>query len=280
MNSIVVVTDLSARAVHATHRAALTANAVAAATIELLHVLPVRSRLTRWMRGSRDETGRLELVTARMNALRDVAQAMSDASVEARIVHGHLVEAVAATSPRADLLVVGASTTPWLRPVAGSTLGLIRSASVPVLIVRQSPATLYRRVLIAVDLVTASDRAFIAARTVAPGAKFDVVHAYRAAFEYAGVPADVMADHRAEASRDASLQIAGLISSNRALPSLTAHVVHGHATTCVLEKALGLAADLVVVTKSAKTRIEEWLVPGTTSRLLEAASADVLVIPP
>lgn len=284
MNSIMVATDFSPRAVHAIHRAALLANAVSANAIELLHVLPAQLRLTRWMRPLQDETSRVELTTTRMNAVRDVVQAMTDASVEARIVHGPFVEAVASASRRADLVAIdGSTTSPWLRPFAGSTLGLIRHARVPVLIVRESPACEYRRVLIALDLVTEADRALAAARTVAPGARFDVVHAYRAAFEgklqYAGVPADVMADLRADAGRDALLRIRDLMSSNRALPSLTAHVVHGHATTRVLEKARELTADLIVVTKSAKTRVEEWLVPGMTSRLLEAAGADVLVIP-
>jgi nucleotide-binding universal stress UspA family protein len=285
MHSIMVATNFSARAVNASHRAAHVANAVAADAIELLHVLPARSRLGRSMRQTEVETGAVKLPTARLSAIRDVVQTMTNAWVDARIVHGRFVEAVVSASQRTDLLVVGAShTMSWLRPLIGSTLALTRRVRVPILIVRESPGYPYRRVLMAVDLVTAADRALAAARMIAPGARFDVVHAYRAAFEsklqFAGVAPDVVADLRADAGRDALLRIADLVSSSPALPAPTAHVIHGHATSRVLAKARELAPDLIVVSKSAKTRIEEWLVPGMTSGLLESASADVLVIPP
>jgi nucleotide-binding universal stress UspA family protein len=142
---------------------------------------------------------------------------------------------------------------------------------------------LYRRVLVAVDLVTSPAKALANARIVAPQARFDVMHAYRAPFEgklqYAGVAASTVANHRVEAFQAAVVRMADLMLGQSALPRLTAHVVHGSAAVEVLDKQRDLDADLVVVSRSAKTLTEEWFVQGVTSRLLEDGAGDVLVVP-
>jgi nucleotide-binding universal stress UspA family protein len=191
---------------------------------------------------------------------------------------------MALAADAADLVVVGApARRSLLHPMLGSTSRLLRKARAPVLVVRTPPAFPYRKVLVAVDLSTSCDEAFARARTVAPGARFEVVHAYRAPFEgrlqYADVSEAAIETHRIDAFRSAVFGMADVLRSQTALPGLTAHVVHGHAAFALLDEERELDADLVVVCRPARTRVEEWLLPSVTSRLIEDGKSDILVVP-
>ena len=202
---------------------------------------------------------------------------------EHRIVSGRRVASVAAAAGDADLLVIGAPQRRWLlHPMLGSTTRLLRNTRSAVLIVRTFPVLPYRDVLVAVDLAASPDKAFAVARAVAPRASLHVVHAYRAPLEgklaYAGVSPDTIEAHREEALRSAISGMSGVLQSQAALSRLTAHVVRGHAASAVLDKERRLRTDLIVVSRPAKSLVEEWLVPSVTSRLAEEANGDVLIV--
>ena len=64
------------------------------------------------------------------------------------------------------------------------------------------------------------------------------------------------------------------------LPPSSARVsiVHGYVTAKLLDKARELEADLVIVTKRAKSLAEELLVESVALQLLARSHADVLVV--
>jgi nucleotide-binding universal stress UspA family protein len=284
MESILVATDFSPTATQAAHQAALLARASKPARVELLHVLPSLARWARWCGPSAESTERFAHARVRMDALLPALRSGSAVAIEGRVVSGKFADTIADAAANVDLVVVGAPGR-WLSNlVLGSTVHrLLRRTRRPVLVVRQSPASPYRRVLVALDLLTSPAKALASARVVAPQAHFDVLHAYRAPLEgklqYAGVAESTIANHRLDAFQAAFARMADLMLAQNALPRLTAHVVHGSAAVEVLDKERALGADLVVVSRSAKALAEEWLIQGVTSRLLEEGAGDVLVVP-
>jgi len=284
VKSIVVATDFSTNAMHAAHRAALIARATGATRLELLHVMPAGTRWTRWIGPWADAASMFEHARKALSRLSSALQPASTTAVEGRVVTGNRLAAIAAATDGADLLVIGAPAT-WslLDPMLGFTGRLLRTSRAPVVAVRKPPASPYSKALVAVDLATVSDQAFARARAVAPGARFDVVHAYQAPFEgrlqYAGASDRAIEFHRDGALRSALLGMKDVLQSQSALPRLRAHVVHGHVASALLGKEREFGTDLLVVHRPAKTLIEELLVPSVTSRLLEEADSDVLVVP-
>jgi nucleotide-binding universal stress UspA family protein len=284
VQKIIAATDFSLNATHAVRRAALVASAAAPASLELLHVLPPAGRWARAIGPSEDEIGRFERADAQLRAAAQLVRSTTDVAPNARIARGSVKAVIANAARDADLLVVGAARPSALLPVAGVGHGLIRTTRVPVLIVRNPPAHRYGRVLVAVDFATTPEKAIAVARHVAPGARFDIVHAYQGAFEgrlrYANVSDAALAHHRADARRTAVLRVDEPVSSQNAGAYLAAaHVVHGHPASEVLEKERQLGAGLVVVSRPARSLAGELLVPSVTAILLESGSADVLVVP-
>jgi nucleotide-binding universal stress UspA family protein len=284
MKSILVATDFSRVANHAAHRAVLLARASGSARVGLLHVLPRLGRWARWLGPSAAATERFEHARLQMQRSLSALRSGSPVAIEGRLTSGTLIEALADAGEGSDLVVVGAPGG-WLcnLMLASTVHRLLRRTRRPVLVVRQRPASPYRRVLVAIDLVSSPAKVFASARDVAPEARFDVMHVYRAPFEgklqYAGATENAIQDHRAETLRAAVARMTDLALAQTALPELRAHVVHGSAAVEVLEKQRDLDADLVVVSRSAKTLVEDWLVQGVTSRLLEEREGDILVVP-
>jgi nucleotide-binding universal stress UspA family protein len=282
MQKIVAATDFSLNATHAVRRAALVASS-APATLELLHVLPERASWMRALGTSEDEIALLERAEAQLRSVAQLVRATTDVTAHARIARGRRKDAIENAARGAGLLVVGGARSPMLA-VAGLGHRLIRRTGLPVLIVRKPPAHRYGRVLVAVDLATAPEKAIAVARVVAPGARVDIVHAYRGAFEgrlqYAGASDAAVERHRHDARRDAVFRLSDLLSTQDAAAHVaTAHVVHGHPVSEVLEKERQLGAGLVVVSRPARSLLGEIFLPSVTSALLESGTADVLVVP-
>jgi nucleotide-binding universal stress UspA family protein len=284
VNSIVVATDFSPNAMHAAHRAALIARDTGATRLELLHVVADRSRWTRRRVSSARSAARLENARTRLGVLASSLRAATATNVDCRGVVGDRSATIAAATEAADLLVVGApATRALLDPMLGFMGRLLRRARAPILVVRRPPASAYRRALVAVDLAAVSDQAFARARTVAPVARFDVVHAYRAPYEgrlqYAGASEHAIELHRSAALRSATDGMRDVLRSQSALLRPRAHVVHGHPASAVLVKERELDAELLIVHRPVKTLFAEFLMPSVTARLLEEAEGDVLVVP-
>jgi nucleotide-binding universal stress UspA family protein len=266
LKRILAATDLSAPARHAAERAALVARA-ASAQLDLVHV------------GS--SLARLRNLAADLHARYGVSAAT-------HVAGGPLLEGIEDTTHAvgADLLVLGARGRSKLRRLfLGSTAArLVSGCELPVLVVKRTPATEYRCVLVPVDFSEASLPAVQLARAVAPKARIVLMHAYEAHYEGRPLVAGIAGRHLAEYQRlalvHAQARMADLQRS-AGLPagSVSEVLVHGPAAPLILQQEGRERCDLIVTERHGHSYVEDLLVASVSRKVLAESAADVLVLP-
>lgn len=186
---------------------------------------------------------------------------------------------------RADLLLVGARNGDVLhRVLMGSTASrLLRTSPCPVLSVKQPATGPYQRVLIGVGEGPDAERHVRIARSIAPDASVDLLHALTlppaATLRDAGVTTEMF-----DAFRDAQIGEAeerlrgfarrlGLSETNSRVI-----VVVGDAARALLEHAEAANCDLLVMGRIDRHSDETLPVGSATRQVLAGSTADVLVI--
>jgi len=286
---LLAATDLSAPARHATERAALVARELGAA-LELLHVISVAP------------VARLRRLLAEASADLE-AQVAADASTEVQrlavglqqqyavrptthVEHGGLLRQIdaRAEASAADMLVLGARGASFMRHLLlGSTAErMVRRTTRPMLVVKQPARGPYRRLLIPVDFSPASLPACKFACALAPRADLVLLHAFEVPFEArlrsAGVQDETLrkyreiAESQAERAMQSFLAAAGLPSgATRTL------VLHGDASSLIIEQEQERDCDLVVVGKRGESMVDDFLLGSVTKHVLQESQGDVLV---
>ena len=200
-------------------------------------------------------------------------------------VGGVLGEIVAhAEAIDADLLVMGARGAGFMREllIGSTTERVLRKSVRPMLVVKQIAHEPYRRVLVPVDFSARALEALEFARRVAPQAEFVLLHAFEVPFEgklrYAGVEESALSSLRVNARREAGAQMNELVAragvdENR----VRRIVVHGEATTQILEQEQEQDCDLIVIGKRGHGLLGEMLLGSVTKHVLARSTADVLV---
>lgn len=283
IESILIATDFSEHARHALDRAALLADELALSKATLLHVASRRSLGAFW--GHADAHEALESGAKRARELAGDIRARSGLRVEQRVVSGKVVPTIRELASQADLTIVGASAAHPLRALTvGSTVErLSRRIQQPMLVVARPARESYRQVLVAVDLSTDATNAMAYVRSLAPGAKLNLVHVYRAPYEaklrYAGATEQSIYRHRAEAQMAAAAGMTDLVLSHLPGSDVRVLLAYGYAIPRLMEQAQGVGADLIVVTKRKPSLVRELLVESTTPRVLARSHCDVLVVP-
>jgi nucleotide-binding universal stress UspA family protein len=177
---IVVGTDLTPASEHAVERATELAREHHAT----LHVVHAKTRLPRALvRTFHAEGDGHERIA--------LARVISTLRRGGHKATGHLVDGGAAPALRklareleATLVVVGARKSSVADAILGSTAERIVSATgAPVLLVRERPTRVHRRVVVAIDVDSDVRRAVDAARFAAPEATLSLLHACHGAFE-------------------------------------------------------------------------------------------------
>jgi nucleotide-binding universal stress UspA family protein len=154
-----------------------------------------------------------------------------------------------------------------------------------VLVVKRPPSlppAPYRRALVPVDLAEATKPAVGWAARVAPQASLHLLHAL-------SVPMASrlrMADCSSELVRS-TVHRAKTVSQHRlwnlaaTLPARRTHttLAEGQPAVLTLQKSREAAADLIVVGKSGRSLLGDFLLGSTAQRLLTEADTDLLVIP-
>jgi nucleotide-binding universal stress UspA family protein len=283
MESILVATDFSEGAARALERAVLLTNEVAPARLTVLHADSPSSMpaLLRRRDGDREP----QSATTRIRELARHVRERTGIRVDERIVSGKTVPTLRRFAADADLTIVGTSD---VRPLRDFTIGstvqrLARRLERPMLVVNRHARARYRQVVVAVDLATDPATALASARALAPGAKLNLLHAYRAPYEpqlhYAGVSEEAIYSHRAEARMAAASALTDRVLSHLPESDVRLLLTHGYPVPTLLQKASDVGADLLVVRKSEPSLVRELLVESVTQQVIGRSRCDVLVVP-
>lgn len=289
---ILAATDFSAAARHAAERAALIAEATAAA-LELLHVIDLAplERLRRLIDGAPAdlEAGLLQAAQRRLGEQAAALRRRYPEAPATRVATGALPAELGrqAAALGAGLLVCGARGESAVRYfVLGSTASrLLDAASCPVLVVKQLPHERYRRVLVPVDLSPMSLPAIQDARRYAPGASLVLLHAFDVPFEgymrYAGVEQATVERYRQAASQEALARL-GALREQAGLAAGEAELVvlHGNPIVSIIEQEQECDCDLIVMGKHGQSLFEKLLLGSVTKHVLAGSQGDVLVSVP
>lgn len=285
---VVVATDFSALARHAAERAAQLAQASGLA-LRLVHVMPAGPlhSLRQWL-------GEQHPVLPQLQAQ---AQSQLDQwAADFHDSHGIEVSTVLATgavlaellreaqTDDAAWLVLGARGEGFLRRhVLGATAErLLRRTTCPVLVVRHRPQAAYRRVLVALDFSPWSEQALCLARRVAPQAQCVLFHAFGVPLEdklrFAGVSAATIDHYRQQARTHAVQQVHAMAQKmGLARDQWTPCIVEGQPSHSMLQQAITLDCDLLVLGKHGQSATEDLLLGSVTHQVLSEGQADVLV---
>lgn len=288
-NRILAATDLSAPARHAAARAALVSKETGAA-LDLLHVanLAPLERLRQLMDATPAEMQQRVLDAARqkMLELADALRQRYGVSAGTQVASGSLLAELArqAQATAVALLVCGSRGESVIRhSLLGTTaVRLLKTATYPVLVVKQAPHEPYRRVLVAVDFSAASARAVRHAQQVAPGADIVLLHAFEVPFEgylrYASVDEAAISHYRTVTGQEALQQLAAL-RDRAGLPPTSAKLVvlHGDPRLRIIEQEEELDCDLIVMGKHGDSVLETLLLGSVTKHVLAESQGDVLV---
>lgn len=287
-SALLAATDFSAPARHAADRAARLARDMGV-DLALMHVVPgpALQELRRWL-GQDHEVERQvhEEASRQLSALASELQAHRHVRARSILASGGVLDAIVqeADAMDAGLLVLGARGTGFLRHLTlGSTSErLLRRTRRPVLIVRQTPHAVYRRVLVAVDFSGWSLLAVQLARRVAPRARLLLFHAFQVPFEeklrFAGVDAATIERFRQQATATATGQLHALAAAGGLKPGdWEPCLVEGDASLRIIEHEQEQDCDLVVLGKHGQSAAEDLLLGSVCKHVLAQGSTDVLV---
>jgi nucleotide-binding universal stress UspA family protein len=289
IQTLLAATDLSAPARHAVVRAAMVA-ADSGARLAITHVVS-RSALDQLhhLLVSAPEMIEERLIDGARDTVRQLVAEVGErlgVTADVRVAAGQVLDEIAAHADAIDagLLVMGARGADFMRELllGSTTERVLRKTTRALLVVKQFPHELYRRVLVPVDFSSRSLAAVQFARTLAPGAELVLVHAFDVPFEgqlrFAGVEDDAINAYRVAAKREALDRMNGLIA-DAGLPDggVRRVVVHGDPTMRILEQEQEHDCDLIVIGKHGQSMLEELLLGSVTRHVLAQAAADVLV---
>lgn len=284
---VMIATDLSDRSRYALERAArLAAAGHQPCTAVLVENGGALETLCRLM-GEDTATFEADLMQeskAKLDQL--VAEIFASAAVDTRVVVGNVVGSLLeqAEQLHAGLIVLGARGGGFLHQlVLGTTAErLLRKTSRPVLVVRQSPASDYRRVAVAVDFSPTSAVALRLALALAPAAVLVLVHAYEVPYEsklrFAGVDEPTIQQYQQRAEDQATNDLERFVIEAGLAPGRARLIVEQGDPARVIVNQQG--CDLLVVGQRGRGGLEELLLGSVTKRVLADTNLDVLVAVP
>jgi CPA2 family monovalent cation:H+ antiporter-2 len=206
--------------------------------------------------------------------------------VRAQVLVGAVTETILRVAEQADLLVLGSR---GASPVKSMLLGgtatrLLTRCARPMLVVKEDKPDRYGRVLVPIDLEDDATTTLQAAQVFAAGAELHVLHAYRVehegALRRAGLGNEVIQKSR----RDVRARVQSRLHAARARVEhgthrFLPHLRRDHPVRLILASEARLRADLIVMSKRSRSKIEDALLGSTTKRVLVDSRSDVLVLP-
>lgn len=285
MHTLLAETDLSALARHAALRAAMIASETGA-RLHLQHVVNLGALdMLRHLLDSNErgiEQRLLDGVRGELEALAAELVEKWQVAPELRLSTGSVLGEITSYADAIDagIVVMGARGAGFLREllIGSTTERVLSKARHPLLVVKQIPHEAYRRVLVPVDFSGRSIAAIRLARAVAPAAEIVLLHAFEGKLRYAGVDDAQLSSLRVSARREAVEQLNALIETG-GFPAdrIRRLVLHGDASTRILEEEQQQDCDLIVMGKRGRGGLEEMLLGSVSKHILMQSSADVLI---
>jgi len=286
IETILAFTDFSDHGAVAVRRAGQLA-AQHDADLRVVHVVTplTLSPLPAWLE-SDDARVRMADAEAALTALATQARSRHSVRVETQVLAGTLLDEILRESAAADLLVLGARGSGLIRrALLGTTaLRLLTKCDRPILVVRHDVVASYSRILVPVDLNDNADTTFQAVLALAPSAEVHVLHAYELMHEgklrMAGVGDSAIRKFRQAArARVKGRLLAMLARHERGTRRFNPHLQRGHAVRLIRASAARIQADLIVMSKRSRSKLEDILLGSVTERVVADVQNDVLVVP-
>jgi nucleotide-binding universal stress UspA family protein len=278
ISKILLGTDLSSRAERAIARGAQLAEQHGAA-LTILHVLTATA-------GDKDRHRQVAL-QAEKELRRKVAKLdpHQTKSISVQVATGTpFVEIIRrAREESVDIVLVGAHGAQFIRDLLFGTTAekIVRKGDRPVLIVKRPARGPYRRVLATTDFSDPSRQALELGLRLAPGAKFDLLHAYRGIEEQlwrAGFAKSEIVRYRHGSAKESREQMELFIRNVGLGGKPIARLLrYGRAPHVINEVARRLRPDLVCVGSVGRTGLPHILLGSVAEHVLREVSCDVLV---
>lgn len=221
---------------------------------------------------------------AAISALLADAGPMS-ADVEIAFGAPHTVITALAGAQDADLVVIGPGKGHTLgEKILGSTADrIVRASPAPVLVVRNPPLALYRRVAVAVDFSPQSAAAATDARKLAPAARLELVHAFSIPLTFeqamlrAGTSEAGMAEYRSAKADSARKDLSRFARDVFGAAKVPTRILAGEPGPALVRLARSGDIDLLALGPNGRGVILQALLGSVTQRVLREAACDVLV---
>lgn len=209
----------------------------------------------------------------------------ASADVEVGFGAPHAVVTDVAGRRGADLIVIGPGHYHSLgEKVLGSTADrIVRTASAPVLVVRNRSAAPYRRVAAAVDFSPQSAAAAKSARQLAPAARFELVHAFSIPLTFeqamlrAGTSGADIRAYRSAKTASARKKLSRFVREVFGTTTIGTQCLDGEPAPALLRLAGSGGIDLLALGPNGRGVILRTLLGSVTQRMLREAACDVLV---
>ncbi len=288
---ILLATNEAGRSRYGEKRAALLSDQLRLRSIDLLTVKLARSvlrksttefshaeidgaKLASWLEQSRQRKGAPAGLPAPASVMRAVPDTVAEVVVETARNRG------------ADLTIF----TPHRRNsflellAASDSRDIVRRSRNSLLLVHREPLQAYRKVLIGVDFSAESHAAARVALSLAPGAQFTFVHAYRLHDENLmrefELPAAVIGHYLARGCQQARERLEKWILDLGAVLQSHAVAIHSGAPIPVIDAcARHMDADLIVVGRQGLTRMARFGLGDVARRMAAQGPCDVLIGP-
>lgn len=290
INHIVATTDFSPAAERGMQRAASLAKQLNA-ELSLIHVVhPLDLYVgTELSFGSQKHIAHMqeEINKSQLNAIADTLKEDFDIHIHVvtRIGLAHAEIASYAASKAGCLIVAGArgeNENTILNLLLGSTATrLLRSATCPVLIVKNKTITPYQQVIAAVDFSEGSKAVPTMACAIAPEATIEMLHVFdlvlEARMRQIGLDDEKLHQYQNSALINVGRQLDEILA-NMADNRVTRKVVSGYPAAEVCTRATKLPADLIVIGRHGRSGFQEWLLGSVSKDVSQAATCDVMVV--
>lgn len=287
---MLAASDFSRSAESAARRAALLAKK-RGARLELAHSIHLPPLAEAWRKLVEGEGITEESLRARADArlaeqAADLAR-RTGVTPATRVLTGKPAAALArwAKESAAELIVVGAHGEHLLFDffVGSTALKLLRLATVPVLLVKQTPPFEYERVVVATDFSPAARAAANFAARLLPEADQYLFHAYETPFErqmyYAGVDDEAVDHYRRLGETEARRQMEEFVAMLEDPARFVRKLRHGYAPALINQYAAEMGADLLVVGAHRRSDVEAALLGSVAAHLVNESRSDLLLLP-